>query len=150
MVTALIASVLFFIVAGLALSRLAGPLSWFLGGAGVVGAVIFVAGVIGIPIAIATVILLVIAAIVIATRTRRTRLVWSFSESIRPVIPSIAMAIAALALLFIAAMTPTTDYDGRAFWLMKAKAMRNWLNNAMSSWKESCSAFVSWVPVRTS
>jgi hypothetical protein len=119
----LVLSVLLFTVVGFALSRFIGPMSWYLGGTGAVGTVIFVAGVARIPITITAVSLLIIATAVALTAARNARPRRAWREDFTPAIPTLAMAIAAAALLFIAAITPTTDYDGRAFWLMKAKAI---------------------------
>lgn len=38
------------------------------------------------------------------------------------------LGIAIIALLFVTAVTPLTDYDGRAFWLLKAKAIAHELS----------------------
>lgn len=120
---ALALSIAVFTLAGFAVSRLVGPMSWYLGGAGVAGAAVFVAGTMRMPITFTAPAVIAAAVLIAAMRMRHASWNRSLRDACRPVVPSLAMAVSAVALLFISAILPTTDYDGRAFWLMKAKAI---------------------------
>jgi hypothetical protein len=95
----------------------------FLLGAGITGSVLFIAGVVHVP--------LVIAMIVIGVWGVGSG-VWELrhhSRSAFPLptphspLPTILMCIPLLALTFAAAITPLNDFDGRAFWALKAKGI---------------------------
>jgi hypothetical protein len=96
--------------------------SWgeaFLFGAGLVGTVLFVAGVVHVPLILAFALLL-IASIVGAVLSYRNL---KKKQTPHNPLPTIAMAIPLLAIAFIAAVTPLNDFDGRAFWALKAKGI---------------------------
>jgi hypothetical protein len=131
----LIAAVLF-PIAGCIVGRR--PLSEiFLFGVGIVGAAMFVLGVLHVPFAIGIAIVLVAGPL-----TRRfappspggrgaegwAALLPLGEGGRRPDEGRVAMVIAIIPLLLIAipaAIIPLNDFDGRAFWLLKAKALAN-------------------------
>lgn len=115
--TGLLFTAAFFPLVGTALSRLVRGAPVLLGGLGTAGLVIFVAGVWHVPPAW-TLIALAVASIAILATFRREE-----SISRAPLLPSALAALAAAILLFVSAVVPIHDYDGRAFWLMKAKAI---------------------------
>jgi len=91
----------------------------FLLGLGITGSVLFIAGVVHVP--------LVMAMILIAVWGVGSG-VWELRRGIpRPHIHSplatIVMIIPLVALTFAAAITPLNDFDGRAFWALKAKGI---------------------------
>lgn len=101
----LLFTVLFFPLVGLAVSRLTGGANVLLAGAGATGFILFVAAVWHVPL-LAAIIATAIVALV-------------FARSAKP-----SLAILALVPLFaLAAILPLHDYDGRAFWMLKAKAI---------------------------
>jgi len=90
----------------------------FLIGVGAVGAALFVGGVLGVPFVVTLVLLMSVAI---------ARFFWRRDERAVndefPRLATFATIIPLLLLTFIAAITPLTDFDGRAFWLLKAKAL---------------------------
>jgi len=101
--------------------------SWgeaFLFGAGLVGTILFLAGVVHVPLvpAFALVLFASIGGAVWSYRTRKTSSQAPHPTSHSP-LPTIAMAIPLIAITFIAAVTPLNDFDGRAFWVLKAKGI---------------------------
>src|SRR5687767_9405045 len=115
--TGLLFTLVWFPLIGLAVSRLAGRVNLFLAGAGVNGLLLFIAGALHVPL-IPTLAVLGLAsvAIVIFRKPRR-------AESPPLHFADVVLWISAAALLFVTAITPLADYDGRAFWLLKAKAI---------------------------
>jgi hypothetical protein len=89
----------------------------FLTGVGVVGAALFVGGVLGVPF-VATLVLVMCVAIARFVMQRG----WNRPQSFA-IAPTSLLIAPLLFLTFIAAITPLTDFDGRAFWLLKAKAL---------------------------
>jgi hypothetical protein len=99
--------------------------SWgeaFLFGAGLVGTILFLVGVVHVPLVPAF-------AMVLVASIGGT--IWSYRHHKKDIphptrhtsLPTIAMAIPLLALAVIAAITPLNDFDGRAFWALKAKGI---------------------------
>jgi len=91
----------------------------FLLGLGITGSVLFIAGVVHVPLVIAMVLIGVWGVV---------SGVWEIRRGIpRPHIHSplatIVMIIPLVALTFAAAITPLNDFDGRAFWALKAKGI---------------------------
>jgi hypothetical protein len=91
----------------------------YLLGVGVIGATMFVAGVMHVPLAVTFVIVVVISAVQLI-RDRHRVVVdapqfsrWQTALMIAPL----------LALAFVASITPLNDFDGRVFWVLKAKAL---------------------------
>jgi hypothetical protein len=90
----------------------------FLFGAGLTGSILFLAGVIHAP-------LVVVLALIVVWGTGTA--VWVLRHSPRPPsmhhprLPTILMSLPFVALIFVAACTPLDDFDGRAFWVLKAK-----------------------------
>jgi hypothetical protein len=99
--------------------------SWgeaFLFGAGLVGTVLFLAGVVHVPLVFAFALVLIasIGGAVWSYRNRKKNTPHSTPQAL---LPTIAMAIPLIALAFIAVVTPLNDFDGRAFWVLKAKGI---------------------------
>ena len=92
----------------------------FLLGVGITGAVLFIAGVVHVPLVIAFALIGVWAVASAVRELRRHPLRLSTPHS---PLPTILMAIPLLALTFAAAITPLNDFDGRAFWALKAKGI---------------------------
>src|SRR5438270_69270 len=95
----------------------------FLLGLGITGSVLFIAGVLHVPLVIAMVLIGVWGV---------GRGAWELKHRSRPALPlstphfplpTILMIIPLLALTFAAAITPLNDFDGRAFWVLKAKGI---------------------------
>jgi len=93
----------------------------FLFGAGLTGALLFLAGVAHVPLVIALALIVVWGV---------GSGVWELMHRPRTVqptphlaIPTIVMCIPLIALTFVAAITPLSDFDGRAFWVLKAKGI---------------------------
>ena len=118
MAVAVLFTLVWFPLIGFAVSRLAGRMNVFLAGAGVNGLVLFVAGLLHLPL-IPVLFCLGLTSLLVIVR-------WSGLRAAlvsRPRLPDLLFAIAALTLLFVSAITPLDDFDGRAFWLLKAKAI---------------------------
>jgi hypothetical protein len=90
----------------------------FLAGAGVTGLVLFVTMVWHVPMVV-TLITLGVIGLGVAARDAAT------SAGRRPAFrkADIALALASALLLIASAILPLSDYDGRAFWMLKAKAI---------------------------
>ena len=91
----------------------------FLLGLGITGAVLFLAGVVHVPLVVAMVLIGVWGV---------GRGVWEIKRGIPRLhieapLATIVMLIPLLALTFAAAITPLSDFDGRAFWALKAKGI---------------------------
>jgi len=117
-VTGLLITAILFPIAGCVMGRR--PLAeCFLFGVGIVGSVTFVLGVFHVPFIIAVAIVVVAGLLGCwLARSRNT----SVTEQLRN--PATILAIIPLiALAIVAAVVPLHDFDGRAFWLLKAKAL---------------------------
>jgi hypothetical protein len=112
--TGLVITLLWFPLLGAAFSRLAGRTSWFLAGAGVNAFALFIAGLLHLPLK-PVIAILGLAAIAVLT----TSGAWSGARVPR----AFPLWITAFVLLIGAVITPLNDYDGRAFWMLKAKAI---------------------------
>ena len=91
----------------------------FLMGLGITGSVLFIAGVVHVPLLIAVGLIAVWGV---------GRGVWELKNAFplatpHSPLPTILMIIPILALTFAAAITPLNDFDGRAFWALKAKGI---------------------------
>jgi hypothetical protein len=91
----------------------------FLLGLGITGSVLFIAGVVHVPLVVAMILIGVWGV---------GRGVWELRRGILPPrihspVATILMVIPLLALTFAAAITPLNDFDGRAFWALKAKGI---------------------------
>jgi hypothetical protein len=113
----LVATVVLFPLVGWTLARRSLGEAYLLG-LGITGSVLFIAGVVHVPLAIAMALLLV-ASLIGVVLTRRPLQLPHFNSPL----PTILMCIPLLALTFAAAITPLTDFDGRAFWALKAKGI---------------------------
>lgn len=114
--TGLLFTILFFPLVGWAVSRVTGGANVILAGAGAAGSVLFVAAVWHVPLAPVIAVLAVAATIAVyATRNSREG-----EEGQR--VPPVAAA-AVIPLLILSAILPLSDYDGRGFWMLKAKAI---------------------------
>lgn len=116
----LLVTVLLFPLVGWAMSRLVGRTSVFLMGLGTVGAVLHVTTLMRIPPMVTIVVLIVGSLIVIGARVSSRA---HAAEDSRAPFALVVLLLPIAALLFITAVTPLHDYDGRAFWLLKAKAI---------------------------
>ena len=117
--TGAVVAVVFFLTIGLAVSRLVGPVQPWLAGAGFAGFILYVSAFLRLPlraVAVALFVASVLTLIVLRRRVEQPRLKY-------PVLPTVMTAVAAIALAVIALIVPLNDYDGRAFWLLKAKAI---------------------------
>lgn len=116
----LVFTLLWFPLVGLAVSRLVGRVNVFLAGAGVHGLVLFIAGALHLSLVATAIAMGIVALAVIACRSAVAKPPLSYQGG------SFAAAllyVAIMALLFVSAVMPLADYDGRAFWLLKAKAI---------------------------
>jgi hypothetical protein len=117
-VTGLLFTIAFFPLVGWAVSRT----NVYLAGTGVTGLVLFLTMVWHVPMVATLIALAVIALIVIVLRPP-ARDSPASAGATRSLPADIALAIGIVLLLAAAAILPLTDYDGRAFWLLKAKAI---------------------------
>jgi hypothetical protein len=95
--------------------------SWgeaFLLGVGLTGAVLFLAGVMHVPLVMALAAIIVVA-IIRLWRAPRS----SDSRVSHAPLPTILTAIPLVAIAFITFIIPLSDFDGRAFWVLKAKGI---------------------------
>jgi hypothetical protein len=111
-------TVLLFPLVGLSFGR-RGLGEAFLLGVGITGAVLFVAGVVHVPLVVAMAVLGVWGV---------GRGAWELKKSLplptpHSPLPTILMCLPLLALTFATAITPLNDFDGRAFWALKAKGI---------------------------
>jgi hypothetical protein len=117
----LLLTLVLFPLVGFATARFVGRTSAFLMGLGVVGGVLHVLTLMRVP-PLVTIVGLLIASVIGGRQTILSvfrekwpdRIVWP---------PLLLALIPILFLLFTTAVRPLTDYDGRAFWLLKAKAI---------------------------
>jgi hypothetical protein len=125
-----IAALLWFPLIGAALARVArfslpgDPISrwgmvWLTGYASS-GVLLFALGVLRVPLALSTLAAIAAISLVISLGLRNRH----EEERIRwPLLPSALMIAPLLVLMLQAAILPVTDYDGRAFWVLKGKAI---------------------------
>lgn len=116
--TGLLCTLLLFPFIGSALGRLLPGVPRFLAGAGATGTLLFLMMFAGLrlPFALA---ILVLAALLVWWRTSGTP-----AAPIRyPLVPTVWLLLVAAWLLAVTSIVPLADYDGRAFWLLKAKAI---------------------------
>ena len=116
--TGLLFTIAFFPLVGWAVSRT----NSYLAGTGVTGLALFVTMVWHVPMAVTLIALAVTALAVIVLRPA-ARDVAGPAGVTHPLSADIALGIAVVLLLSAAAILPLSDYDGRAFWLIKAKAI---------------------------
>ncbi|HEX7678599.1 MAG TPA: hypothetical protein VF713_10785, partial [Thermoanaerobaculia bacterium] len=92
----------------------------FLFGAGLTGALLFLAGVAHMPLvgALGLIVVWVVGSGLWELLRRSTR-----QPNPYPVLPTILMCVPLVALTFVAVITPLNDFDGRAFWALKAKGI---------------------------
>lgn len=114
----LIATVVVFPIIGLAARRVIGPVNPFLAGAGIMGSVLFCAGIVHMPLTIAAILVVASAIAVIAVRPPL-----AIERQTYPRLPTLLAIVPAIWLLILTAVVPLHDYDGIAFWLLKAKAI---------------------------
>jgi hypothetical protein len=119
---ALLVTVLLFPLVGWTLGRRSLGEAFLLG-LGITGSVLFIAGVVHVPLVIAFVALGVWGV---------GSGVWELKHSSRSALPlptphsplpTLLMIVPFIALTFAAAITPLNDFDGRAFWALKAKGV---------------------------
>ena len=116
----LIVSAIGFTMIGAAVARLTGGAARFLMGLGIVGTVLYVAMLFGLDPRQVLMALSVAALLVLMLKRREKQ------QPDRKPHSKTALAVLLLPIalaLFIAGVTPLRDYDGRAFWMLKAKAI---------------------------
>ena len=116
--TGLLVSFLFAVV-GLALTRFVGPMQPWLAGAGATGVVLFLAALLHVPLLPVAIVLLVVSLLECGSVAAALKAAALPPHSK----PDLLLALTAALLFLLAAILPLNDYDGRAFWLMKAKAI---------------------------
>lgn len=119
--TGLLFTIAWFPLVGLAVSRISRGMNPFLAGVGANGALLFLAGVMHVPL-VATVVAIATASFLVLMLLLR-RVSPARPRVRHPLLADIALGFFAAVLLFVSAISPLTDYDGRAFWLLKAKAI---------------------------
>jgi hypothetical protein len=117
-VTGLLATIALFPAVGAAVSRLIGRVQPYLAGAGAVGALLFVLNLVHVPLLVALALLVIGTIAVLAWRREMPRL-----HAPHELVPTLIIALVSAWLLLLTAIVPLDDYDGRAFWLLKAKAI---------------------------
>jgi hypothetical protein len=115
---AFLVTVLLFPLIGLSLGRRSFGEAFLLG-AGITGSVLFVAGVVHVPLVIAMVLIGVWGVGCGVWELRRGISL----PTLHSPLATILMIIPLIALTFAAAITPLNDFDGRAFWALKAKGI---------------------------
>ena len=105
----LLVTVVLFPLLGAALSRVVGRVQPYLAGAGAAGVLLFILNFVHVPFLVALA-LIVLGAL---WGLKPTKIEW----------PNPIIIVAGAWLLIVTAVTPLDDYDGRAFWLLKAKAI---------------------------
>ncbi|HEX3579007.1 MAG TPA: hypothetical protein VHY33_10630 [Thermoanaerobaculia bacterium] len=97
----------------------------FLLGIGITGSVLFIAGVVHVPLVIGMMLLGVwgVGSGVLEIKRRRSLRSDLPLPTPYPPLPTILMILPLVALTFAAAITPLNDFDGRAFWALKAKGI---------------------------
>ena len=114
--TGLLITAILFPIAGCVMGRR--PLAeCFLLGIGVVGSVMFVLGVFHVPFVIAGVVVVVAGLLGFVYGPASAG-----RDRLKPV-PTLIAIIPLVVLVIVAAVIPLHDFDGRAFWLLKAKAL---------------------------
>src|SRR5688572_23336316 len=116
----LLITLIAFPLIGAAMQRLLGGGARFLLGVGTAGVVLHLTLLRHIPI-VPVMVLLLGSLLVVGDSARRWR-VGEISRE-RPSLAMIVMVVPILALLFAAGVIPLADFDGRAFWVLKAKAI---------------------------
>lgn len=106
---------------GSAVARLLGGGPRFLLGLGTVGTVLYAALLLHIPPLPVLIALLVASATVLPGMARDFRGWWRDRHTDKTATAVILLPVAVL--LFVAAIMPLADFDGRAFWVLKAKAV---------------------------
>ncbi|HUP43919.1 MAG TPA: hypothetical protein VM779_00245 [Thermoanaerobaculia bacterium] len=119
--TGAIITAIAFPLIGAAVARLAGGGPRFLLGVGTTGFVLYATMLLRLPMLPVMIVLLLAAIAVLASFPRRAP-----RESVQTSAAATVVTIAPVVfLLFASAIIPLRDYDGRAFWVLKAKAIAN-------------------------
>jgi len=90
----------------------------FLLGIGIVGALLFVLGLFHVPFVVTIALVLVVSVWAGFSRPSKR------GDRLKPV-PTLVIAIPLVLLAISAAIVPLNDFDGRGFWLLKAKALEH-------------------------
>lgn len=112
-----------FSLVGAAMHRLLGGGARYLLGAGTVGVVLHVTLLMHIPMIPVMVLLILASAVITWSAGNPAREFMTRFPTRVPSLPSIVTALPIVALLFAGAIVPLGDFDGRAFWVLKAKAI---------------------------
>ncbi|HEX7706330.1 MAG TPA: hypothetical protein VF701_07735 [Thermoanaerobaculia bacterium] len=118
MIPALVILVWFPLV-GAAVSRLLGRVPFFLAGAAASGMSLFVLMLVGVPLGWGIAILAICSALVLLIRPRPRE----EGYPRRPELDVLLVVVPVLAMLLAVTFIPQHDYDGTAFWMLKAKAI---------------------------
>lgn len=124
----LLITIIGFSVVGTSMQRLLGGGARFLLGVGTVGVTLYVTLLLHIPMIPVLVLLFLISLLIVWSAGDLARK-WSAGDLARhiprnrPTLPTIVTLVPILALLFAGAILPLADFDGRAFWVLKAKAI---------------------------
>jgi hypothetical protein len=122
MTRGLLITLIWFPLAGAAMCRLTGGRSWFLMGIGVSGFALFAGGLFGLA-PVTMLIALATAAVAVLLFVPRSMEHWLEPVPFFPRSASVLMWSILAIVVTCALITPVTDYDGRVFWLLKAKAI---------------------------
>ena len=106
---------------GVAVHRLLGGGARFLLGVGTAGVVLHLTLLLHLPM-MPVMLLLVLGSLLVAGDLARRGRVGDLIHQ-RPSLATIVTVLPIVALLFAAALIPLADFDGRAFWVLKAKAI---------------------------
>lgn len=109
---------------GWAGSRFVGRGASVLSGLGLVGLALYAAGVVGLPMVESLIALLVASLAVLLFKNHEP----GAKQMSYPRIPSVIAVVAVVWMTTLAVILPLEDYDGRAFWLLKAKAIAHELD----------------------
>jgi hypothetical protein len=125
-VNGLLFTIVFFPLVGLAVSRVMRGANVYLAGAGVTGLVLFVTMVWHVPMVATLAVLGALGVIGAGVAARDAATSAGGTPAFRfPALRAgdIALAVGIVLLLVASAVLPLSDYDGRAFWMLKAKAI---------------------------
>ena len=122
MIQAIVITLLWFPLVGAALSRagLRGAAGWYLRGVGACGFALFASGVLGIPMLWMIPFITIAAgiAVLVAPSPEARR-----GEERYPLLATLLLCLPLIIFLAVSLIVPLADYDGRVFWILKAKAI---------------------------
>ena len=116
--TGLFVTVLLFLLVGTAVRLVIGDVSPFLAGLGIVGTTLYLAILLHVPMTASLITIVVTAIVFIAIKRDALRF---DRPHLHPA--AVLMFLPVVMLLYVTPIVPLHDFDGRAFWLLKAKAI---------------------------